>query len=150
VEANVVATKARYPVVKTLCEPQTQFLRGEVKLFPHIIKHHAMKTYGGGGIAPPFLTSVLDENWPASRAGHFTSGELVPGTHCIGGWVSGRGGLEVYALAKIKKTLPLSETAAVTQPAAYILYRLLTLNKRNAQCSFHYKLTRIPAYIYKV
>jgi hypothetical protein len=46
-----------------------------------------MKTYGGG-IAPPFLTSVLDgdESSP-SRPCRFTPEEKVLYTHCIGDWV---------------------------------------------------------------
>jgi hypothetical protein len=32
-----------------------------------------MKTWGSGGIAPPFLTSALDgDEWSASRPGRFT------------------------------------------------------------------------------
>jgi hypothetical protein len=49
-----------------------------------------MKTWGSGGIAPPFLTSALDGGeWSASRPCRFT-----PGTHWIGGWVSPRIGLD--------------------------------------------------------
>jgi hypothetical protein len=33
-----------------------------IPLLNYVIKHYAMKAYGGiGGIAPPFLTSALDE-----------------------------------------------------------------------------------------
>jgi hypothetical protein len=32
---------------------------------------HAMKTYGGGGIAPPFLTSAPDGDERSSRPGRF-------------------------------------------------------------------------------
>jgi hypothetical protein len=50
-----------------------------------------MKTWGSGGIAPPFLTSTLDGGqWSASRPCRFIPGEIVPGTYWIGGWV-GRG-----------------------------------------------------------
>jgi hypothetical protein len=39
-----------------------------------------------GGIAPPFLTSALDEGeWSASLPSCFTPGEIIPGTHWIGG-----------------------------------------------------------------
>jgi hypothetical protein len=35
-----------------------------------------MKTYGGGGIASPFLTSAQDgDEWSASRPRHFTPGK---------------------------------------------------------------------------
>jgi hypothetical protein len=45
-----------------------------------LIKHYAMKTYGGsGGIAPPFLTSTLDgDEWSASRPCRFTLRERAP------------------------------------------------------------------------
>jgi hypothetical protein len=74
-------------------------------------------------MASPFLTSVLDGEWSASRPGRFPHGEIVSGTHSVGGWVSRRGGLELYA----------GNTVSVAQPAAYVLYRLLTLSKCNAQ-----------------
>jgi hypothetical protein len=47
-----------------------------------------MNGYESGGIAPPFLTSALDEGeWSASRSCRFTPGERALGTHYIGGWV---------------------------------------------------------------
>jgi hypothetical protein len=50
-----------------------------------------MKTFrGSGGIAGPFLTSALDKGMlSASRPGRFT-----PGTHCVGGWLDPRAGLD--------------------------------------------------------
>jgi hypothetical protein len=48
-----------------------------------------------GGIAPPFLTSALDEGeWWASRPCRFTPGERAPGTHRIGDWVGPTAGLD--------------------------------------------------------
>jgi hypothetical protein len=42
-----------------------------------------------------FLTSALVEReWSASRPGRFTPGEIALGTHCIGGWVDPRAGLD--------------------------------------------------------
>jgi hypothetical protein len=50
---------------------------------------------GSGGIAPSFSIAVLDrDDWSASRPGCFVSGEIAPGTHCIGGWVGPRAGLD--------------------------------------------------------
>jgi hypothetical protein len=47
-------------------------------------------------MASPFLTSVLDGGeWTASRHGHFTPEGKAPGTHCIGGWVGPRSGLDI-------------------------------------------------------
>jgi hypothetical protein len=46
-------------------------------------------------MAPTFLTSALDGGeCSASRPGGFTPGEVVPGTHCIGGWVGPGVGLD--------------------------------------------------------
>jgi hypothetical protein len=48
-----------------------------------------------GGIAPPFLTSVLDGGeWTASHLCRFTSGETAPSNHGIGSWVGRRAGLD--------------------------------------------------------
>jgi hypothetical protein len=61
-----------------------------------------MKTCGSGGVAPPFLTSALDGGeWSASRHGHFTPGERAPNTHCIGGWMGTRAGLDALTQRKI-------------------------------------------------
>jgi hypothetical protein len=44
---------------------------------------------------PRFLDSALvGGDWPASRSGRFTSGELAPCTHWIGSWVGLRAGLD--------------------------------------------------------
>jgi hypothetical protein len=54
-----------------------------------------MKTWGSGGIAPPFLTSALDGGeWSASRPGRYTPRERGPGTYRVGGWVGLRAGLD--------------------------------------------------------
>jgi hypothetical protein len=43
---------------------------------------------GSGGMVPPFLTSALDRGeWLASCPGHFTSREIAPGAHFIGGYI---------------------------------------------------------------
>jgi hypothetical protein len=61
-----------------------------------LIKHHAMKTYGGsGGIAVEFLISALEEDkWSASCHCRFTPGETVVDTYCIGGLMGPRVGVE--------------------------------------------------------
>jgi hypothetical protein len=60
-----------------------------------------MKTWGTGGIAPPFLISALDGGeCSASHPGRFTPGERAPGTHWIGGWVGLR--VDLDAVEKIK------------------------------------------------
>jgi hypothetical protein len=57
---------------------------------------------GGGGVAPPFLTSALDGGeWSASHPGRFTSWERAPGTHWTGGWVGPRAGLDIVEKRKI-------------------------------------------------
>jgi hypothetical protein len=57
----------------------TEVKKKEVKLPLYLIRHYAMKTWGSGGRALPFLTSALDEaEWSASRPGSFTVGERAP------------------------------------------------------------------------
>jgi hypothetical protein len=62
-----------------------------------------MKAYLGVEVyLHTFLTSALDRSeWPASRPGHFTPRERVPGTHWIGGWVGPRAVLEAVVKRKI-------------------------------------------------
>jgi hypothetical protein len=48
------------------------------------------------------LTSALDGGeWSASRPGRFTSSEIAPGTHWIGGWVGTIAGLDAVVKRKI-------------------------------------------------
>jgi hypothetical protein len=41
-----------------------------------------------------FASALVGGEWSASRPGRFTPGERAPGTHCIGGWVDHRAGLD--------------------------------------------------------
>jgi hypothetical protein len=67
------------------------------------------------------LTSTLDRGeWSASLPSHFTTGEIVPGTHWIGGWVGSKAGLD--AVGK-KKVLPLPSIEP--WPSSPSLYRLI-------------------------
>jgi hypothetical protein len=69
----------------------------------HLLCHEDI--WGTGGIPLSFLTSALDGGeWSASHPCRFTPGERVPGTHCTGGWVGPRGGLDAV---ERKKILPL-------------------------------------------
>jgi hypothetical protein len=55
-----------------------------------------MKAYRGVDVQTHvFVTSALvGDGWSASRPGRFIPGEGAPGTHCIGGWVGPRAGLD--------------------------------------------------------
>jgi hypothetical protein len=69
----------------------------------YLIKHHIIKTYGGGRIAPPFLTSALDGVECSSRPVRFTPRERAPGTTLdiklgVTQSRSGRCGVEKYSL----------------------------------------------------
>jgi hypothetical protein len=68
----------------------------KVKLSLCLIKHYAMKAYGGVDVwIHIFLTSALaGGEWSASFPCRFTLGERAPGTHRIGGWVGPSTGLE--------------------------------------------------------
>jgi hypothetical protein len=66
-------------------------------------------------------TSVLDGGeWSASRLGpRFTPGERIPGTHCTGGWVGPRAGLDTEATGKILSPLPgIEPRSPIIQPLA--------------------------------
>jgi hypothetical protein len=61
--------------IRKLIEGHTQTHKEE-----HLIRHEDV--WESGSIAPPFLTSALDEGaWSASRTGRFTLRERVSGTH---------------------------------------------------------------------
>jgi hypothetical protein len=55
-----------------------------------------MKAYGGVDVQIHiFLTTALvGGEWSTSRPGRFTPRERALGTHCIGGWVDPRAGLD--------------------------------------------------------
>jgi hypothetical protein len=55
-----------------------------------------MKAYGRvDGEIHIFLTlALVGGEWSASCLGHFTPGERAPGTHCIGGLLNSRAGLD--------------------------------------------------------
>jgi hypothetical protein len=61
-----------------------------------------MKTWGSGGIAPPFLTSVLNGGeWSAARPSRFIPREVAPVIQRIGDWVGSRAFLEAVERRKI-------------------------------------------------
>jgi hypothetical protein len=54
-----------------------------------------------------FSTSALDESeWSALRPGCTLAPGKDPGTHCTGGWVGPRAGLDTEATGKILSSLP--------------------------------------------
>jgi hypothetical protein len=74
-----------------------------------------VKTWGRGGIVPPFLTSSLGGGeWSALLPGHVIPKEMSPGTHCIGDCVGHRTGLDA-----VEKDLdPDGNRTLVDQPVA--------------------------------
>jgi hypothetical protein len=53
-------------------------------------------------MAPPFLTPALNGGeWSDSRPGQFTPLEIAPHTHCLGGCVGPRVGLDAVEQNKI-------------------------------------------------
>jgi hypothetical protein len=82
---------------------------------------------GSGNIALPFLTSALDGGeWSASRPGRFTPGEIVPGTHWIGGWAGPGAGLD--AMEKRKISYHFGESNRGRSTLSLSLYRLSYLD----------------------
>jgi hypothetical protein len=76
-----------------------------------------MKTWGSGGVAPPFLTSELDGGeWSASSPGRFTPEKIALGTNWIGGWVCPRANLDVVEKRKIFPLLGLEPSRPANSP----------------------------------
>jgi hypothetical protein len=64
-----------------------------------------------------FLNSALvGGGWSTSRPGRFTPEERAPGTHCIGGWVDLRAGVDDLEKRKFF-TLPRLELRPLGRPA---------------------------------
>jgi hypothetical protein len=80
---------------------------------------------GSGRIDPHFLTSALvGSELSASRPGCFTPGEKAHGTHCVGGSVNPRAGLDDVEKTKFL-TLAGLELRPLGRPArSHSLYRL--------------------------
>jgi hypothetical protein len=85
-----------------------------------------MKAYGRVDVyIHVFLTLALDGGeWPASRPGRFTLGERAPGTHCIGGWVGLRTGLDDVKKCKFLTQLELELRTPCRPARSWSLYRL--------------------------
>jgi len=80
-----------------------------------------MRTYRGIKVQfHAFLTSALDgDEWLASRTGHFTPGERVPGTLWIGACVGPRAGLhEATKRSNVPSLLLPGVETPVVQPVA--------------------------------
>jgi hypothetical protein len=77
-------------------------------LWVSIIKHHS------------FLTLVLDGGeWSVSYPYQFTPGEAAPSTHCIGGWMGLRAGIDIMEKRKISYPYQeLNSYFSVIQPIA--------------------------------
>jgi hypothetical protein len=72
------------------------------------------------------LTSILDGGeWSASHSGRFTPRERAPSTHCTGGYVGPRAGLDAVMNTKIPSPRRESNPRTpIVQPEAQSLYRL--------------------------
>jgi hypothetical protein len=69
---------------------------------------HAMKSLWGRGIAPTHSRTRQCMAWMVSVTPwpRFSPGERTPGTHCTGGWVGPRAGLDAEARGKTLSPLP--------------------------------------------
>jgi hypothetical protein len=79
------------------------------------------------------LTSALNgDEWSASRPGHFITGESVPGTHWIRGWVGPRSlpGLEPWSLAR-----------SLINALGFSLIYFHIINLLNILCALKYQLS---------
>jgi hypothetical protein len=100
-----------------------KLIKRKIKLSLCLIKHSAMKMYGGSeGTAPAYLTSALDGGeWSASHSCCFTPRENVPGTHWVGGWVGPRTSLDAVEKRKILQFWESNPRCPAHSP---LLYRL--------------------------
>ena len=63
------------------------------------------------------LTSALDGGaWPTPRPGHF-----IPGTHCIGGWVGPRTGLDVCGKSRPHRDCPRTIQLVASRYTDYVI-----------------------------
>jgi hypothetical protein len=101
----------------------------KAKLSLCLIKHYAMKAYGGVEVyIHVFLTSALvGGEWSASRPCRFTPGERDPGTHWIGGWVGPKAGLDDVERRKISPLPGLELRPLGRRARSQSLYRLSSL-----------------------
>jgi hypothetical protein len=78
-----------------------------------------MNTYGGVEVKlQAFLTSALDGGeWLASRPGRFDPGEMVRGTHWIGGWGGPQSRSESSGEVKSTFPAPTRNRSPVVQPS---------------------------------
>jgi hypothetical protein len=66
------------------------------------------------------VDGVSGQRHPLPR---FSPGEMAPGTHCTGGWVGPRAGLDIEASVKILLPLPGIEPRSPGRPAhSHTLY----------------------------
>jgi hypothetical protein len=98
----------------------------KVKLFLGLITEAPLREdeWRSGGIAPPFLTSALDEGkWSTSRSGRFIRGETAPGTHCIRSMTRPRVGLDVMDKRNTSRLCPKSNpNFSVVQSLYWLSY----------------------------
>jgi hypothetical protein len=73
-----------------------------------LIKHHAMNTFGGKeACLRELLTALGWDELSASRPGLISAGETATGTHCTGGLVGPRAGLD--AVERKQEPFPVTE-----------------------------------------
>jgi hypothetical protein len=95
--------------------------------FVPMLKHYAMKAYGGVDVQIHVLLTfaLVGGKWSASCACRFNPGERSPSTHLLGGWVGPRAGLGGMKKRKFL-TLPGFELRSLVHPVrSQSLYRLL-------------------------
>jgi hypothetical protein len=90
-----------------------------IKLSLRLIKHYAMKTYGGAsiGITPPYVLDLCTRwRWVVSfTIRPLNSGERAPGTHWLGGWINSSACLDDV---ENRKSYPFGNRTRAVQPVA--------------------------------
>jgi hypothetical protein len=85
-----------------------------------------METLGGRGIAPTYSRPrhYMEVSGQRQARPRFTPGERTPGTHCTGGWVGPRAGLDTEDRRRYEQY---NVTEDKTQPGLTVPYMYCTL-----------------------
>jgi hypothetical protein len=97
-----------------------------------------MKACGGVDVEIHILltSALVGGEWSASRPGRFSPGEGAPGTHCVGGWVDPRSGLDDVEKRKFLTLPGLGLQTLGPSACSQSLYRLCYLDQNSVRVSF--------------
>jgi hypothetical protein len=102
------------------------------------LSHYTPRRLLGGEEIQLLLILDLSTRWgwvvSVTSRSRFSPGERTPGTHCTGGWVGPRAGLDTEVRGKILSLLPGIEPQSPGRPARSVLTELPGSAKSPAKC----------------